>query len=500
MAAGCGIAILTACALPPRDIHLAPIYSFHQTAGGGTAHEALGGIIDVRHEANRSEDTEAAEFALHPLFRHRLERNRDKAIPDDGLLTETDVLWPLGHFRSDTEEGYGRFFPFWWWQRHTNENGESEVDWSVFPLLFAGSGSEKNSYFAFFPFYGKLKDFFTYDEITFILFPIYGSTVKKDGEQRSWGILPPFTGFGSGPDGASWWRAWPFFGHSSYPGHYDRSFVMWPFWHSESNGLDTGSPSREWLFWPFYGEVDQGGAHSRSILWPFFGWNWNDETGYSGYDGPWPFVKSVRNGSGHPFSETRALPFYAHYHSQEIDSTNYLWPIVWIRSENSPGFERDSAYVVPFYYHSKTKKRAGGTASAPSSEVEGSSTLIWPFYRYEKEAGGREHAEALAPLPYPKVPGFRENWWPFFSLFSRDERPDGSVTARALLDLYRYESDDRSTRWSFPVLGGRASYANGDSEWSLLLGLFRWRNDTHGTQWLLPAIPGPGFSNVMTNE
>lgn len=492
---------LGSCAFPPRDVHLAPLYSYHQTGGGGSAHEALGGILEYRSIEPRNGSTTGVEYGFHPIFRHRSEQDFEKAIPADGQRSETDVIWPLGHFRSDSEEGYGRFFPFWWWQRHTNEQGQSEVDWALFPLLFAGSGSERNSYFAFFPIYGKLRDYFTYDEITFLLFPLYGSTLKNPGNQRSYGILPPFSGWGSTDDGSSWWRAWPFYGHSTKPGHYNRSFAMWPFWHSESNNLDTGSPSNEWLFWPFYGEVDQGAAHSRSILWPLIGWNWNDETGYSAWDGPWPLVKSVRNGSGHPFAQTRVLPFYARYESKEINSSSYLWPIVWIREETTPGFHRDSTYVVPFYYGSTTNKQLAAAAPDGSPvNAEGSSTLVWPLYRHEHTPEGDTHAEALWPLPYPKLYGFRENWWPFFSLYSFDERPDSSATARVFLDLFRYERDERSTRWSVPFLGGRAGYADGSAEWSVLLGLIRWRSGENGSRFLLPAFPGPGFTSALTNE
>jgi hypothetical protein len=481
------------CALPPSDVHLAPLYSYHRTAGGGSAHEALGGILEYRSEEPRTGERRATEYAIHPLFRHRSEWNPGRAIADDGQMSETDVLWPLGHFRSDSEEGYGRFFPFWWWNRHTNERGESETDWALFPLLFGGGGSPENSYFAFFPIYGTLRDFFTYDEIHFVLFPVFAWTVKNPGNQRNYAILPPFTGWGSGDGGWSWWRLWPFYGHSEYPGHYDRIFALWPFWHSERNYLDTGSPSDEWLLWPFYGEVDRGATHSRSILWPLFGWNWNEETGYSAWDGPWPLVKFISNGSGTPYSESRVLPFYANYKGNEIDSVNYLWPIVWLRKESTPDFKRSSTYVVPFYYHSSSVRKIEGTAGGKSTEVEGSSAMIWPLFRRIHEPGETAHTDVLWPLPYPKLYGFRENWWPFFSLYTRDARPDGSTSTRVVLDLFRHESDDRSTRWSIPILGGRASYADGSTEWSLLLGLLRWKSGPDGASLLLPAFPGPGF-------
>ncbi|MFN0206453.1 MAG: hypothetical protein ACKVS6_09115 [Planctomycetota bacterium] len=480
--------------MPPADLHLAPLYSYHQIAGGGYAHEALGGIVEYRREEPRSGTTSAREFGIHPLFRHRSEVNPNSAFPGERETSETDVIWPLGHFRSDLEETYSRFFPFWWYQKHTNEKGESETDWSVFPILFGGSGTPENSYFAFFPFFGTIRDFLTYDEVNFILFPIFASTVKNPGNQKSYAILFPFTGWGSGDGGWSWWRVWPLYGHSEYPGHYDRKFVMWPFWHSERNYLDTGSPSDEWMLWPFYGEADRGATHSRTVLWPLFGWNWNDETNYSGWDGPWPFVKFIRNGSGTPYSHSRVLPFYSNYKGDEIDSVNYLWPIVWLREETGPDYYRNATYVVPFFYHSKSKRKIRDNNSGNIVEESGSSALIWPLYRYEHKPGGATHAEALWPLPYPKLRGFRENWWPFFSLYSHDARPDGSSSTRLFLNLFRHESDNLSTRWSIPILGGRASYADGSSEWSVLLGLLRWRSQIDGSSFLLPAFPGPGFN------
>src|SRR5262245_46972124 len=38
------------CAIPPDDVHLAPLYSHHRLAAGGYSHEALGGLFEVRKE------------------------------------------------------------------------------------------------------------------------------------------------------------------------------------------------------------------------------------------------------------------------------------------------------------------------------------------------------------------------------------------------------------------------------------------------------------------
>ncbi len=495
---------LPACAIPPSDVHLAPLYSHHRLAAGGYSHEALGGIFEVRREDHArtalgptggfgpgTEGLPAYEVAVRPLFRTRRQ----------GAATETDVLWPLGHFLTDDEETSSRFFPVFWWKRHPNEDGVEEIDWAVLPPFFlGGSGTPENSYFSFFPFYGTLRDFFTYDEIHYVLFPLYGSTRKQPGDRRAWAVLFPITGWGRGDDGASWWRFWPFYGTSSYEGHYDRTFVLWPFWHTEENQLNSANPSRERLLWPLYGQIDQGALHARSVLWPFFGWEWNVETGYSAWDGPWPLVRFVRNGSGRPYEHTRVLPLYSSYRGTEIDSTVYLWPIIWLRDETSADSEKSSIYVVPFFVRSRALHRRFDPVTASATEHRASTDLIWPLYQGTLEPDGHGRDEVLWPLPYPKLHGFRENWFPFFSLFSREVAPDGAVSTRFFLDLFRSEVNDRETRWSVPILGGRRSTSDGRVEWSLLLGLLRWESSADGTRLLLPAIPGPGFAPLAPVE
>lgn len=501
MAIACAALLLPSCAIPPDDVHLAPLYSHHRLAAGGSSHEALGGIFEWRREDRARVplgstggygDLDAdisrppvVEWAVRPLVRRR----------SQGGASELDVLWPFGHFLDDSEESFHRFFPFWWWKRHLNEAGESEVDWSLFPpFIFGGHGTPENTYFAFFPFFGTLHDFFTYDRLTFVMFPIFGSSQKSPNDRKAYGILIPFTGWGSGDDGSSWWRLWPFYGRSEWPQHYDRAFAMWPFWHSEANYLDTSDPSREWLAWPFYGEVDRGAFHARSILWPFFGWEWNSETGYSAWDGPWPAVKVIRGGAGHPYSETRVLPFFAFYRSVEIDSTTILWPILWFREERTTDADKSSVYVLPFFVGSSGVKHRTDPKSGEAVDHPASTTMVWPLYRGDRNPDWGRRDELLWPLPLPRLAGFRENWFPFFSLYSRDESPEGAVSQRVILDLFRREANDREERWSVPVLGGRRATSEGATEWSLLLGLLRWRSDANGTRWLAPAIPGPGFS------
>ncbi|HKE01763.1 MAG TPA: hypothetical protein VKE69_12180, partial [Planctomycetota bacterium] len=439
-AAAFALVAAAGCALPPDDVHLAPLYSYHRLAAGGWSHEALGGIFEVRGEETPGADP-AREVAVRPLFRTRAQGDR----------RETDVLWPFGRFTSDADESTQRFFPLWFWKRRPNELGQIETDWMIFPLVFGGSGEARDRYFAVFPFGGTLRDFFTYERVTFVLFPIYGETVKQPNNARGYAILFPFSGWGGDDSGMTWWRAWPFFARSSRPGVYDRTMAAWPFWHYERNFQDTANPSTDWIVFPFYGEVDQGAMHGRTLLWPFFGWDWNDETGYSTWEAPWPLVRVTRNGSGvgRPYSETRFLPFYASYRGYEIDSTNYLWPIVWVREEAAGGLRRSSLYVVPFFYTSRgARDLSREEAASRGVRAAGESTdLVWPFYRQETNADGSATAEALWPMPWPWVLGFRENWFPFFSIFSSITSPNGATSDRALLDLFRRESSDQETRW-----------------------------------------------------
>src|SRR5262245_42110592 len=80
-------ACLPACALPPREVHLAPLFSVHRTAGGGREVEALAGILRWK------EDAEGTEIAARPVFR-RYRKGEERG---------GDFLFPLGLDRLDPE-------------------------------------------------------------------------------------------------------------------------------------------------------------------------------------------------------------------------------------------------------------------------------------------------------------------------------------------------------------------------------------------------------------
>ena len=338
-----------------------------------------------------------------------------------------------------------------------------------------------------------LRDFLTYDEIWFVLFPLYVQSTKNPGNHVSRSILFPIFGWGTGDDQWSWWRVWPIYGTATYVGFYDRKFALWPIWNSEANYLDTASPSSEWSIWPIYGQIEQGctaqpldslaslclGMERRDLL----------------LDGrrPWPLVRIQRNGSGRPYNYTRFIPLYSHYDGEEIDSQVFLWPIFWNRSEAVPDFERDSFFFAPFYYHSRTRRLVD---SKPAREQEwklGGTSMLWPLVRDREETDGRRELDTLWPIPWPFVEGFRENWLPIFSIFTHEADGRGAHSNRAFLDLFRNEANETESRWSLPILGGHRSLADGRGEWSLLLGLLRWSSGPDGSKLLMPAIPGPGF-------
>lgn len=476
------LAGLPACALPPSDVHLAPLYSHHSLAVGGSTNELFGGIVEARAE-RRGYEPPASIVAVRPLF----------WLKNQGVLTRCDILYPFGFFKFDDEESLERFFPLWWWVRRENDYGEKEVDWALFPILYGGTGQPQGSYFAIFPLGGTLKDHLSYDRIDFVLFPLFGHTLRNPGNEESFAILFPFVGWGHGDNGWDWWRLWPIYGQSNFDGHYQRKFFLWPFWHSSVNDLDTASPMEEWMLWPFYGQREQGAQHGRSIFWPFFSWEWNDESGYSTVDAPWPIVRVIRNGSGTPYEQTRVWPFYGHYRGEEIDSKLYLWPIFWDRTETTPDFRRDSLIILPFLYLEWIERKVESRPAAEQPWRRESVDMLFPLYRANHNWDGSSSSDVIWPLPWPKVEGFRENWLPYFSLFTTESDAHGAHSARAFLDLFRLESNDLETRWSLPLLGGCRSASDGTVEWSLLAGLLRWSSGPAGSKLLLPAFPGPGF-------
>ncbi len=447
-------------------MNLAPIFAMHRTAQGGRHWEALGGIFQG------GQNPQLEEFSIHPVYR---------TTTDPQGISETDFLYPLGYGRNDGQENFWRFFPLYWWKDHLNEKGEHDIDWILFPF-FGGQSQSGERYFAFFPLFGELRDFLTFDRVRFLLFPLYSDT-EKAGGRKSTNLLWPFFGWTHG-GGHTGLRIFPLFSHSKREGKWDNYSILWPLIHFGWTELEEEEPGFHFLFFPFYGYSNAKHLKSWTIVPPFlFGHAKNEKTGYSSYDILWPLIKIVRGGN--QAERTRVLPFFADFDGQEVKSRVYFWPFIWIREENGSHYRRNSKYVLPFW-HEWWRKDDNGK--------ENGYWQFWPFAH--REWSNDQKTELAFPSPIlfrHKIRGVDDNFWPLYTLYRQRTIEKNEFSSRSFADLYRREAGNGEDRISIPILFARRQLDNGSSEWSFLAGLFRFRKDSTGIGMMSPSFPGPGW-------
>lgn len=464
------VSALPACAAPDAELHLAPVFSRHTLPGYDHA-EAAGGAL--RYHASGS-----TTWALSPLYWR---------CDDPDGRARADFLFPLGRYEHDPERPrtYARLFPLFWRTAETRPDGVTEVDWSaLFPFFWGGSASDGGeSSFAFFPVYGRLRDFFTYDEIRFVLWPLYMSTAK--GERRGHHVLWPLVGWLSA--GGEGWHVFPLYGTAEAPGRYRRSYLLWPIAHWSAEDLDRAHPRHGWLVVPLGGQIRQGDYTASTVLWPVFGYAERPSTGYRSF-AAWPLVKFESGGRHAERRLSRLLPFWIRYEDESTEFTAWMWPIFWIRQDHFGGIQRDSFYALPFYFRSCTRSPAGTERKE----------RLWPLVRAQRDDAGGERFALLAPgiEPILSSDALSRNLGFAFEVWAGDSpAASGPRQRRAFLNLYHSAEYAGHRRWSVPVLGGQWTEPDGTVHTSLLLGLIRFRSGAGGG-FEEPAFPGPGWPDL----
>jgi hypothetical protein len=463
------------CAAPDSEIHLAPIFSRH-TAPDYQHAEGLGGILRYHREAD------TVEWALSPLVYR--EKNGHGDI-------NASFLGGLGAYEydPDRDRSYARLFPLWSYRSEIRPDGIRDTDWAALLYLIAGGSSSDalEDYFWIFPLYGTGRDFWTYDEFKFFLFPLYMENHKEERDSYHW--LWPF--FGKTEGSEKGWHIWPLRGVADVEGQYRRSYTLWPFWHYAEDELYKPEPRTSWMLFPFFGKVHQDDYEATTVLPPFFGWAERPSTEFSSWQF-WPLIKFQSGGNAAPRKVERFLPFWLHYEDEQTEYSVWLFPFFWHREDHFNGMERTGNYFVPFFMSTKTQRDDGTT---------GRHFRLWPLFSYEFEEGNFEQTRFL-DLGLPKVLnpntlarsfGFIYEFW-----FERESfKPDPLVVKekRAWLNLYHETEAAGHKRWSLPFIGGQWTEPNGTTHSSWLFGLLRWRSGDNGGMQS-PAFPGPGWPDI----
>ncbi|QDV07798.1 hypothetical protein Poly30_33310 [Planctomycetes bacterium Poly30] len=494
------------CAGPNSERVLSPLFSSHSAAGGIPEIEALGGAYLSR----RNPSTGQRDYwAIRPLLSNRFDEKGDRF---------TWFLPPLGFIDEDSERGtrVAQFVPLARYATLREESGFKTWSLLVIPGLYWSAHEDGRVQRAFFPFFGVVEKFLSLDRGTFALFPLW-LRVERYGRTTDHFLFPIFS-YSRGAGGKAF-RIWPFFGLNRWEGRYSRWFFAWPFFHWQRNGLQYAEDQHQtsWFLWPLIGRAVRGPASQTTVLWPFFGYTTDPETGFWAWDGPFPLVRFQGGDPDRPVRK-RVWPFFSYYKGDGLTSRWFAWPLINRRHEEYADGTKEATNVFPVW-RSSTRTRDRDALPREGEEFgrpAGTERFrkVWPLGKVRTihgpeagspgEKGGERLERDLTVIdlnPFQELRFMDENYAWLWELYTRKERGD-ELRSRSWLGLWRHEKDRDEDRRSLSALWSARDYDRAGRrahERSWLFGLLRYRSiDGGGFTFLRPAFPGPGWPIART--
>lgn len=400
---------------------------------------------------------ETSDTAVRPLF-YRTENRSDGAASNDYLYPiASSETWPDGSYFQVLKLFQKR-------GARTGENEERDRGTMLFPFYISGKSAKYGPYVSVFPFYGDIYERFWRDEYHYVLFPLYGRTVKKGTETLN--FLYPFFSIIRGEKEIGY-QFWPLYGQSEKEGVYRRRFALWPIYFSEERGLNTDSPQETFHLFPFYTSQESRKRSERHYLWPFFGYV-SDRDGHSEErDYFWPFAVTIR---GEARNLNRFLPLYSEDRRKERLKRWYMWPLYSHEELNGETFRQERDRVLFFLYSDNLETWTKDGAQRRR-------VALWPLLTYRNDERGVKTFTFPAPVePILNKEGIEKNWAPLWRIYVQKWNDAGDSAVSFLWNLYWHESRDDDLAYEFFPFVSYRSEKRG-TEFAFLKGLVRYREN-----------------------
>jgi hypothetical protein len=431
----------------------------------------------------RSSDSRMALHAVRPFYSVLEEDSRDRRLQE--------ILWPVGMIKDFQGQRAWRFL-LMYGDDFNDTQPDSRYRFVIFPVIYAGRDKDSRKYFAVFPLGGRIREYLGQDEMSFVLFPLYGSS--RINEMQSHSVLWPIIGWGSG-DNARRFRVFPLYGRSERDEQWIKTFVLWPLWTSVRYTYPD-QPGGGFVLFPLYGHVKAGDdTESWMLIPPLFRYSKSSEQ--VEWHAPWPILQYA---SGQK-EKMYVWPLWGRKRVGPVRSWFCAWPIL-----AGETIERDASTtrrfeLLPFIQHeTRTAHRgassgeAGGTNAAIRS-VDTSSAAgadarhlkLWPLLDYRRQGGDKEF-RMLALWPFRNATSMDRNYAPFWTLYSHQATTDGVREDELLWGLFRWRRDDGGSRdvSLFPLFSESKQCDDSElREWRLLLGLVGYRREESRKSWRL---------------
>jgi len=332
-----------------------------------------------------------------------------------------------------------------------HEEGDEEDDILFSPLFFWGKGdTPKENYLSIYPFYGKLKNKLSYQEIRYfvfplLIFPLYSEWNYKTYEAKS--ILWPLTLRGKS-ETRDELRIFPFFSWKEHSGKYRRYSILWPFFQWGEDRMDKKEPTRYKLFFPFYlsKDTESGSMKSRAFLWfpilnSLFSYGFDKKTGQSNYSGLF-FILQYTTSAKKDTEKFVFFPFYGYSYFANKEA-EFITPFYISLSQNTNHLKAKSIFILPFF--SIIKQEYVGTGKKDMY------WKVWPLVRYHKDSEGNLTWNTISLIPV-RFEAMEDIWEPIFSILEYKKLVNGEKRLHLLTRIYTQRWTEKEFNVHIPLL------------------------------------------------
>lgn len=438
-----------------------PLFDYRSSPATGYSNLSILGPLFKREHSGAVTKT-----ALRPLFFNQSDKESD----------ESEILYPLASTSSTGGNSDTQVLKLY--QKHVSRAGTAEEkrDAMLFPFYISGESETYGPYRSYFPIHGDIYQRFWRDEYHYTLFPLYGRTVKNGTTSTNW--LYPFFNTLSG-ENESGFQLWPLYGQAAKQGVYSKRFLLWPFYISESLGLDSDNPTENLNLIPFYASSTSKQRSSTHAPWPFCGVVRDGQGQVIERDIFWPFWVTAQ---GKDYSIERFVPFYSKSKIKDSTSNWIIWPTYRHETIDSATFRQDKTSLLYFLFsHSEE--------SWPETGKDRARSALWPLYAWKRdEAGVRSLSMPALAESVIWNDGLERNWAPLWRLFIAQWDDRGNNAVSLLWNLYWQERRGQELAWELSPLVSYRSTTTG-TEFRLLKGLFGYGAGKDGSSLSLFWIP-----------
>jgi hypothetical protein len=346
-------------------------------------------------------------FAIRPLFATRAGETASGG----------ELLYPFATWQRSADETSIRFLGLGSYVRRESPQAERPYtrELTIFPLVFYHRGPTAGTSFSLIPLYANLENFFGYERVQMLLFPLFLKLYEPLYE-RTWLPFPILSRVG-GRAGAGL-RVWPLWGHTVLGADYESRYVCWPFYIRavEHPGREDQVTTR--ISWPFFSSIDGPRIHSRSyaflLIFPLYTKtvDLKSDTETTGF--PWPFWTVERDLKTGEQLTLRLTPFYEDRRTATMESVFYLWPFY----RRHTGLGEDASYrrtdVLFLIYRDQDEGEGEGARQIRA---------LVPLWVSRSDRGGGD-AQGLALLDglFPTNEALQRLYAPLYRLYGQSRR------------------------------------------------------------------------------